>query len=167
MTHEYSAADALDLLLGRIEGRSPDLAAHVRAAIDAGKDVDEVQQLNTGRMRRTYRRLVPLSAEEALSVATQVLRAYFIEVPRFEEAAARELAIHPVVTEKPSLSWDSPVTETLADAGNRKTIHVETRPSTASVIISGPDAYQVREPAGDEVEAQLRNLAELDHLLKF
>ena len=37
--HDYTAKDALALLVGKVEAASPVLAKQIQSAIDAGKDV--------------------------------------------------------------------------------------------------------------------------------
>jgi len=87
--HDYSPHEALGLLMQKLRERDEDLATEIQAAIDAGKDVEETEP--TGRARkktRSYRRAVRITDEEALRVATNALRAHFIEQPLFVESAA-------------------------------------------------------------------------------
>ncbi|HKH46317.1 MAG TPA: hypothetical protein VKM72_16775 [Thermoanaerobaculia bacterium] len=89
-THDYTAAQALELLLGKLKERDADLALHVQSAIDAGKDVEEREPSRRSRKRpRVYRKVVRLSDEEALQVALDVLQAYFVEQPLFVDSAAK------------------------------------------------------------------------------
>src|SRR5436309_1797031 len=91
-THDYTAREALDVLLSRLEDRDQSLLAEVRMAINVGKDVEEqdVEEQDPRRRRkpRVYRRTVRFTDEEALDVALAVLRAHFVEQPLFANSAA-------------------------------------------------------------------------------
>jgi len=88
--HEYSPADALQLLLDKISKRDPLLVERIKSAIDAGTDIEEHEMTRaTGkRRRRVYRKHVAYSGEEALNVAVGVLRAHFLELPQIVNATA-------------------------------------------------------------------------------
>ena len=90
--HDYSPGQALALLLGKIEERSPELASSLRTAIDAGKDVWESDDSVAYRKPREYRKSVRFSDEEALQVAVSALRAHFVERPLFTTSAVNEFA---------------------------------------------------------------------------
>jgi len=89
-SHEYSPADALQLLIDKISKRDRLLVERIKSAIDAGTDKEEHEMTRgTGRRRRrVYRKHVAYSGEEALSVAIGVLRAHFFELPQIVNAAA-------------------------------------------------------------------------------
>lgn len=86
--HGYTAAQALEVLLRKLSERDPDLAQHVRYAIDAGKDVEERERFPGHKKLRVYRKVVRLTDEEALQVALNALQAYFVEQPLFVNSAA-------------------------------------------------------------------------------
>lgn len=86
--HDYTPEQALPVLLRKVGERDETLAERIRTAIDAGKDINETEVPRTRRQRpRTYRRKVPYSHEEALTVALDVLRSHFIELPLFINSA--------------------------------------------------------------------------------
>jgi hypothetical protein len=78
--HEYTPEQALETLLRKLKERDESLEAIVRAAIDLGKDVTEVQRLGRKRVRK-YRKTVPFTHEEALHLSLDVLQSYFVELP--------------------------------------------------------------------------------------
>ncbi len=81
-SHEYIPQDALRLLIAKIAARDAGLASQVLAAVNAGRDVQEVEPRGK-RKARFYRRTVPYDPEEALEIALEVLQAHFVEQPRF------------------------------------------------------------------------------------
>lgn len=95
--HDYTAKDALSLLLGKIESTAPDLAERIRVAINAGKPELKkvVESSESGRgpkRRRQYWQTVPYADEEALQVAIAVLEAHLLETRLFLETAATDFA---------------------------------------------------------------------------
>ena len=69
--HDYSAKDALAILIQKTEVVAPELAKRIRLAIDAGKDVqaEETIMPASGKRRakkRYYRKHVPYTDEEKL-----------------------------------------------------------------------------------------------------
>jgi hypothetical protein len=90
--HDYTAKDALILLLGKIERSSPEFADQIRATINAGKaklqKVVERSESGKGpKRKRLYWETVPYSDEEALKVALTALNAYLVETRLFMEIA--------------------------------------------------------------------------------
>src|ERR1700722_3080945 len=91
--HAYNSEQALELLIKKLTDADATLADVVQAAIDAGKDVSEVEPTTNRRKKaRRYRKTVPFSREEALRIALDALQAYFIEQPLFAGAAADSFA---------------------------------------------------------------------------
>jgi hypothetical protein len=92
---EYTAKEALDLLVRNIEKGSPALAEQIRSAINAGKDiqVEEPIILAMGRKQkkkvknRYYRKHIAYTDEEALSVTMTVLESRLIESRMLVNAA--------------------------------------------------------------------------------
>lgn len=82
--HEYTPEQALEVLLRKLRERDATLEGIVRAPIDAGQDIIVTEPRRNGRGKpRIYRQTVPFTHEEALQVALDVLRAYFVELPLF------------------------------------------------------------------------------------
>ena len=98
-THDYTARQALDVLLNRLEERDQGLRAEVLTAINAGKDVEE-RDPRRRRKPRVYRRTVRFTDGEALDVALAVLRAHFIEQPLFANSAAENFRLVALETER-------------------------------------------------------------------
>lgn len=95
--HDYTAKDALSLLLGKIESTASDLAERIRIAINSGKPELKkvVESSESGRgpkRRRQYWQTVPYTDEEALQVAIAVLEAHLLETRLFLETAATDFA---------------------------------------------------------------------------
>lgn len=92
-SNEYGSEEALGLLLAKLEERDGHLASQVRAAIDVGKDIQEREQAQERKgKQRIYRKTVRFTNEEALQVAMEVLRAYFVEQPFFVNSALDDFA---------------------------------------------------------------------------
>jgi hypothetical protein len=87
-SHDYAPQVALELLMRKLAERDSELAAHVRAVVDQGRDVQEIEPPTRGRAKksRLYRKTVPYPYDEALSVALNALAAYFIEQPLFVDS---------------------------------------------------------------------------------
>jgi hypothetical protein len=79
--HEYTPQGALELLLRKLADRDPTLAAEIQAAVDQGEDVQETEPRRGRRKERRYRKTVPYDYEEALRIAVDGLRAYFVVQP--------------------------------------------------------------------------------------
>ena len=91
--NEYTPQQAFEVLMNHLRKRDGQLATHIQAVVDAGKDVDETQQVGQRRKRsRSYRRTVPYSYEEASLVALDALQAYFVEQPLFIDSCAKNMA---------------------------------------------------------------------------
>ena len=93
--HDYTAKDALDLLVWKIEGESPALANQIRSAIDAGKDVQAEETISPAigkkkAKKRYYRKHIAYTDEEALGVAMTVLESHLIESRMLVNAAQGE-----------------------------------------------------------------------------
>jgi hypothetical protein len=90
--HDYTAKDALIILLGKIERASPEFADQIRATINAGKAklqkvVERAESGKGPKRKRHYWETVPYSDEEALQVALSALNAYLVETRLFMEIA--------------------------------------------------------------------------------
>ena len=91
--HDYTPQQALEMLMRSLQEKAGELAAQVQAAVDAGKDVEETEQSRGRRKRsRSYRKTVPYEYEEALRVALDALRSYFIEQPLFVDSCLDNMA---------------------------------------------------------------------------
>lgn len=166
--HEYSAQEALALLLERLESEDPNLASEVRASIDAGRDVVE-REPGRGRRRRgwEYRRTVALTPEEALIAALEVLQAYFIEQPLFfnslsEDFATAALAPATTFGDQPFLaSGDS-----LASIGQDKEIVITLQPET-QISTGAQDQILVTRVSDSLIVSQQEHLSALRQLFDF
>jgi hypothetical protein len=82
--HDYTAREALELLIRQIQSASPELALRIQLAVDEGKEAQmaaEESGISRGRRptKTYYRKNVPLTDEEALTVAITVLESHLIE----------------------------------------------------------------------------------------
>jgi hypothetical protein len=166
--HEYSAPEALGLLLDLIERKSPALANEVRASIDAGKDVEESEPRRGRRKKaRRYRKSVRLSDEEAVQAAAKVLEAYFVEQPLFissTHASFREVGLAPQeVGIWRKLRDDSSDVERVGDL---KAIAIDLRLET-QITATSEQVWVLKPHSDDDVLLQQRNLEKLRTLLRF
>jgi hypothetical protein len=169
--NEYTPQQAFELLMKHLRARDEQLATHIQAVVDAGKDVDETQQLGQRRKRtRSYRRTVPYSYQEALHVALEALRASFIEQPLFFASCAKNMAATELGSHRPSRDRWQAVEERNGDSiesiGKRKKIEIELRTETQ---ISEPnqEMIELRELDVTQIEQQQNNLAHLQQLVDF
>src|SRR6266571_6643392 len=93
--HDYTAKEALDLLIRKIETVSPDLAKRIQLAIDSGGDVQAEETMIPGvggrrPKKRYYRKHVAYSDAEALEVAIAVLESHLVESRMLINAAHTE-----------------------------------------------------------------------------
>ena len=169
-THDYSPAQALELLLRKLDEANTNLAAQARAAIDAGKDVDEEEQSRAPRKKaRRYRKAVPLSEEEALLAAVDVLQAYFVEQPLFVSSAmdnARAAALDGPREESELKRGKRSAREAENGSGNDKLLDIELRAET-QLTAGGDETYRLLRRSKSEMTQQGENVLRLHKLLEF
>ncbi len=164
--HEYSPLDALELLLFTLDERLPDLANHIREIIDSGTALPVPGQ-RSGASAERVRKSRPLTDEEALSVAVDVLRAYFVELPACIEAANREFAACAIDDIPGTHTWGKrgrPADDLL---GQEKRISIETVPETARFQSREKGVVDLGAPAANQLEEQIRNVSHLQELIDF
>lgn len=167
-SHDYSPREALDLLLRKIKEKAPELASRLQSEIDAGKDISEREPATERKNPRKYRKTVPLTDNEALSVVIDGLRAHFVEQPLFANSAIREfanaaLAVHSYPQEFAS---GSPSLELTKGVGLEKQLQVELQTETQ---ISEADEQTARlsSTSQDVLMEQQTNLKRLLEALTF
>jgi hypothetical protein len=186
-THEYTPQQALDLLMRKLVAGNRDLATHIQAAIDAGKDISEIERTTDRRKKpRRYRKTVPFSHEEALQVALDALQAYFVEQPLFVSSASEELAKTPLGSVQPGPDGDlfmppsgispgpqassppqeEPETVIRTQAGEEKRIEIELRTET-QITSSTDETLRLIQMPQDAIEAQRENIRHLRELIRF
>jgi len=170
--NEYTAQQAFEVLMNHLRKRDGQLATHIQAVVDAGKDVDETQQVGTRRKRsRSYRRTVPYSYQEALEVALDAFQAYFVEQPLFIDSCAKNMAATEVGNARSFRARWQPAEEhndepAIESMGKRKRIEIELRTETQ---ISEPnqEMFELREIDVSQIEKQRDNIAQLKNLVDF
>ena len=169
--HQYNAGQALDLILKRLESKDTRLAAHVRFAIDAGKDVEETEPaLDRRRRERTYRKTVPFTHEEALHVALDALQAYFVEQPLFVAAAADSFAkaaigVPPRRRRFNDTNADESEPVTLEAQGMEKAVEIEIQTETQLSRI-GEETISLKRIPNEQIEEQRHHIARIRSLTK-
>lgn len=168
--HDYTAEQALELLLCKLDTANADLAAQVRAAIDAGKDIEEEEPRRSPRKKvRRYRKAVRLSTQEALAAAADVLQAYFIEQPLFVASAMDSaLSCELAGPRDPYEVMDTRQVTRAPDAGLdfEKVFDIELRAET-QLTQSGDETYRLRRPEPSGLVKQRENMSHLRGLLRF
>lgn len=156
-THDYSPSQALELLMLKLRDRDERLADDVQRAIDAGKDVREVQpSFGHRRKARHFRRVVPYSPDEALTIVLRALNAYFVELPMLVESCAEYFKVAALSA---AASRDSRV-------GEEKDLEIELQPET-QVLLEGPPTHKMLRATVAEIQQQRDALAALSELLRF
>jgi hypothetical protein len=172
--HTYTPLQALELLMRKVAARDAALAVHIQEAIDAGKDVPEVEpSLDRRRKPRIYRKKVAYSPEEALGVALDALQAYFVEQPLFIDSAAQNLAKAAIGTPKhPIANWaysslaSEPEPIELGGIDQTKEILIEIQTETQLSRVE-EETFPLKAKSRDEIAAQQRQIAMLHHLITF
>jgi hypothetical protein len=170
--HEYTPEQALALLLRKIDAQDNDLAAQVRDAINAGKDVRESAP-TTGRRkkRRVYRRTIPLTQEDALRVALDVLQAYFVEQPLFVSSEADNFSKAAIGrSEQHGFVWQMGIEKaeslTLEAENTEKAVEIELE--TETQIFGGDQAtLPLKRMPKEDIDEQLNNIMRLRGLVNF
>jgi len=180
--HDYTAKDALDLLIAKIESASPALATQIRAAIDAGKDIQAEETIIPGigrkpAKKRYYRKHIPYTDAEALHVAISVLESHLVESRMMVNAAQEQFKQVGLASPKKlktvsqqsipaqdSLELDMELTDEVAEVlglAEPKDIAIEGEPETVQEKKNLPD---VRFVSVDD--NQLKTLREFFEKLK-
>ena len=168
-SHDYSHRQALDLLLRKVRERVPELADSLQAAIDAGKDVSEVESSTKRKRSRTYRKTVPVTDEEALHIVTNGLRAYFVEQPLFARSVVREFAKAALAkhTDTRGRFWsDNLPPESTDGLGHEKEIQLELQTET-QISRAGDQTAQLSPPSDDVLTQQRTNIERLVEVVTF
>lgn len=174
---EYTSEAALELLMRKLTGLNPELAGRVQTAMDEGKDIQEVEpSRRRGKKKsRLYRKTVPYTDEEALTVALKALEAYFIQHPLFINSLHHNIA--KTIIGEPRRSrypWEKGQTFSVKKEteGIEKQvvveIHTETQLRTAIQVVGSTQEMEDLAPVGTKgVDEQRRNLSRLRELVSF
>jgi hypothetical protein len=161
MKHEYSPQEALDLLLRKLNERDQELAVRVRAAVNAGTDVQEIEKPRGPETNkpRSYRRTVPYSPEQALQVALDALQAHFVEQPLFINSLLDNM-VH------------ASLGDVIRTEGTEKAVEIELYTETQLVGELGltgrePEVKWMRRVLAEEITHQKANLSRLLEFVDF
>jgi hypothetical protein len=178
-SHEYAPQEALELLMRKLAERDSELADHVGAVVNQGRDVQEIEPSARGRKRRSrvYRKTVPYPYDEALLVALNALAACFVEQPLFVESCLSSMSKAPVGSLKGfrydrSVEKSTPVGILPGTESSEKDVRIELRTETqlpAEIQISPPmqDTQTLHRFPADQIAEQRANLERLKGLLNF
>ena len=171
--HEYTPKQALDTLMQKLEKGDPQLAAKIQAAIDAGKDIRETDPGRQRRRPRYYRKTVPLSYEEALDVAMDALRAYFIEQPLFVNSCVANMSEAAIDVQRHQLQpppWFDAKEQSdhvaLQAKGKERTIVIELQTET-QIPRREEEPFELTAVDTDELREQRHNWDSLKSLVSF
>ena len=170
--NEYTPQQAFEVLMSHLRQRDEQLATHIQAVVDAGKDVDETQQVGKRRKRtRSYRRTVPYGYEEALQVALDALQAYFVEQPLFIDSCAKNMATTVLAGPQPSRARWQAIEEhnddtAIESIGERKRIEIELRTET-QISERNQEMFELHEIDVGQIEKQRNSITHLRNLFRF
>ena len=165
--HDYTAAEALSLLLERVQKANDFLGTRIRIAIDAGHDIEEEQAFGDRRKRkRVYRKHVAYTDDEALKVALDVLQAHFFEFPLIVNAAAGNFLETRIEVPEPASPHvqSAPAEETRSDLfGEDKIIEleIETEATQSKAQLPNDKMTRYSPQAIEEIGKILEALGEL------
>ena len=168
LTPEYSPEQALAILIAMVDERASILAGEIRHVIAAGTDDHttdlklpasdeepfELQGPTEGRKRPQERSLRPYSPEEALNVALDVLRVYFIDQPQIENSVIGHFA---KILEAGENLHDSHLPE----------IAIETTPNTDAPLEETSATILLRTVDKDSIAEQGEQFEKLRKMLRF
>jgi hypothetical protein len=169
--NDYTAAEALHLLLERVAKAGDQPLSRVKHAIDSGKDVQEQQPNGKRRKRaRTYRKHVAYSDEEAILVALGVLRAHFFELPVIVNSAIDAFKDTFVVTE-PVGRHRLPALQGLRDDdgaayGREKTLAIEIE-TEATLVKNQLENVALVRYGENQIDEMRKILDDVRHLVSF
>lgn len=170
---DYTPEQALRVLLEKLTAADSALAAQVLTAVNAGKDVQEVEQVAKRKSRR-FRHTVPYSAEEALLLALQVLRAHFIEQPLFMNSCHDNMAKSAFGSEeRHSPASRSSRRSALSEVGGERIIEIELQTETEIISTGALLAHNRQETltigrtSEESIQQQRENFARLTALVDF
>lgn len=138
--HEYSAKDALVLLLRKIKEEDTYLAWQITSLINQGKDIAEER---AGRDREDHPATRKLRDEEAIDLILKVLQSKIIELPSCILSIGIELS-------------------------NSGTNDAQIEMKTETHILNGTqEMFNISDVINDNVDTQKNNFGQLCNLLKF
>lgn len=147
----------------KLHQRDERLSEQIQSAIDAGKDVEESAPVEARRKnRRVYRKTVRFTDEEALQVALDALRAYFVEQPLFVRSAAKNFTLAAV--DASGQPWSTlPAQEDKRFEGVLEIeLQTETRISQAE-----QQTFPLKPASDMEIEEQKAHVSRLAELFSF
>ena len=177
--HDYSPQEALDILVRKLAVRNPELAEHIRAIVNQGRDIQEIEPPSGERRKksRVYRKTIPYPYDEAVQVALQALATYFIEQPLFIESCLDNMNKAAVGTLRGFKYLRSPGNKAAAGiiAGTEMTekeVQIELRtetelPTEIQLSSAVHDTEILRRTPVLQVNEQRENIAKLKALFEF
>jgi flagellar motor switch protein FliM len=164
--HEYTSQEALDLLLKKLSESDESLLQDIEESINFGKDVQKEDRNFTGRVR-TYRKIEPLSAEEALIVAFKALRAYFLEISLIIESANDNFVDTVSAPTNANIFEDNTALQLFGNQwGQTKNLELEMTVET-QITPSIEEILTLKPENRDLISQQRENLKRLEGLINF
>jgi hypothetical protein len=166
--HDYSPEQALDVLLRKLRERDVTLETAVRAAIDLGKDVTEVQAVGRRRVRK-YRKTVPFTHEEALRLALDVLQAYFVDLPFCINSSIENLRSAAVSAARQERSpWGEEENKVVSNeqVGDEKEVEIELQTVT-QISRTQQETLPLKTWEQQAIDNQFDQLKRIAHLFDF
>jgi hypothetical protein len=170
--HEYTARQALEVLLQRVAARDAQLASEIQSAIDAGRDVEERElEPVRGRRRkpRSYRKTMPFTDEQALQIAVSVLQAHFVEQPLFVRSATQQFQAAGIGQPEEQWRWWPPEGQSqplIEGVGVPKALEVELQTET-QLVKSGEPTISLGSLSDESISEQREHMAKLLQLVDF
>ena len=171
-SNEYTPQQALDLLMKKLSERDKELSDQVQAALDVGKDVEEIEPSNDLRKKgRIYRKTAPFRNEEALQIALDALQACFVEQPLFVASAADSFtkAAIGVLQQSELMHYESidesePVLLEYQDVEKAMEIEIQ---SETQLSKTGDETILLKRVSKEQIDVQRQNIAKLRELTSF
>jgi hypothetical protein len=167
LNHEYTAQEALFLLLEKLRSMNPDLAERAQNAIDAGVDEVVEQEIlterGTGRKtsKRKYRKYRPLNDAESINAILEVLHAHLIVHRKVVNSVLNEFSHVAIGTVKRPSIYEAGAKEEVEvipdTVGKEKSIEIELMPESARRDHDNAEPFLLR--STDEAKiSELENL---------
>lgn len=161
---DISDSGALRLILAKLEAVDAGFAALVRSEIDAGKDT--VVVIRQHGKDHKYRKTVPLTTAEALTVTIGILEAYFVDYPLLVASTLDEMEGAVVSSTTDSPSDDAAAHVIKRDMDGAPLVEIERKVAT-QVTDSTQEMHRLERVHPAMLEEQRQNLSRLRTLLNL
>lgn len=177
MTHEYTAHEALGLILRSLEQVNAVLAERAQFAIDAGID-DVLEQDIIGAKRRRgkaakreYRKNRPLTDQESIDAVLDVLEAHLVVQRRVVNSALEDFKVSALATVKERSWYETSAKEVVVEVADsdesEKQLLVEMSPESARLTSDQEPTIELKHTSEEDIAELEELIAMVRELTRF